>query len=149
MQPEKDLRYRDHRQIEGVVGGVAEHPVLQRVVAMEHVPGLQCIVRPVRVHWMTERDPQGKGGQGQPAADPRSDGPPAPRRGTGTHRGIYLPGGALAWRRRRSLRAGHVGKTRLLLASIHTWTLLRTSHASWPSAGGGSNGRPAAIGSGP
>ena len=95
---------------------------------------------------MTERDPQGKGGQGQPAADPRSGGPPAPRRGAGTYRGIYLPGGALAWRRRRSLRAGLVGKTWLLFASIHTWTLLRTSQAGWPPANGGSNGRPAGVG---
>src|SRR5271165_3759757 len=95
---------------------------------------------------MTERDPQVKGGQGQPAAGPRRDGPPTPRRGTWTHRGIYLPGGALAWRRRRSLRAGHGGPTWLLLARFHTWTLLRTSHAGWPSASGGRNGRPAALG---
>src|SRR5271167_2226718 len=95
---------------------------------------------------MTERDPQVKGGQGQPAAGPRRDGPPTPRRGTWTHRGIYLPGGALAWRRRRSLRAGHGGPTWLLLARFHTWTLLRTSHAGWPSASGGRSGRPAAIG---
>ena len=79
-QPGQAFGDRVQRQFEGVVGRVAEDPAVQQQMAVQQVPPLQRVVRPVGIHRDAERDPQEKREQGDAAAGPRRGRPPAARR---------------------------------------------------------------------
>ncbi len=82
VQAEKEFQDGDERQFEGVKGDVADDPAVQHEVAVQHVPGLQRVIGPVRGHQLLKRDPQeqrehqGGGGRppqpGQTADQPRT-----------------------------------------------------------------------------
>ena len=58
VQSGKDVGNRIERQLKRVEGDVAKDPAMQQQVAMEHVPPLEGIVLPVRVHRDAERYPE-------------------------------------------------------------------------------------------
>ncbi len=127
-QPEHCLGDRVQRQFEGVIRRVADDPAVQQEMAVEDVPPLQRVVRPVGVHPEAERDPQQEGEQSDTAADPHRRLPPAAHRRTPDGSLLAGRGRDLPRLRRCSSRTYQVGPTRMRLPGIHTWTILRTRH---------------------
>jgi hypothetical protein len=84
MQAEEEFQNGDERQFEGVKGDVAEDKAVQHEVTVQKVPGLERVIRPVRVHQLLERNPQEQreyqGGAGRPPQPGQAPQQPRTRR---------------------------------------------------------------------